>query len=85
KTAVKIAGFVEDSAVRNRVYTDKTRLRGLKKRRLKSPDLINSLHSAEAEFVCVDAVSTAVFFLYYNLSQSPVGAIGSISGSNPPT
>jgi len=40
-----------------RVYTNKTRLRGLKNWPLKSPYL---LQSAEADIVCIDAVSTAV-------------------------
>jgi len=42
----------------NRVYKNKTRLRGLKIGRFK---LCYFLESAEADIVCVDAVSTAVF------------------------
>jgi len=43
----------------NRVYTDKTRMvRGLNKTRLLK--LCDCIQSAEADLVCIDAVSTAV-------------------------
>ena len=59
---------IEITAIGNRVYTDKTRLRGLRKTRPLKPRLyirspptrVAFLESAKADFVCVEAISIAV-------------------------